>query len=181
VVPIIGTQGPVRAVTGYNGTVSETGIAELERRLGRIEDERAIERMIASYGPLVDAGAADATGELWATEGSYDVEGWSMRSRADVVAMVRSDAHQGLITRGCCHFLGPAVATVDGDSAVAVCESILVRKRDDGFTVARAGANHFRLRRIDGRWQIVARTTRALDGQAEARELLSAGLPAGAR
>jgi hypothetical protein len=51
-----------------------------------------------------------------------------------------------------------------------------VRNRDGGFTVARAGANHFRFERIDGRWQIVARTTRALDGQAEARDLLSAGI-----
>jgi hypothetical protein len=161
--------------------VGDTGMAELERRLSRIEDERAIERMIASYGPLVDAGVAEATGDLWAVDGSYDVEGWPMRSRADVVAMVGSDAHQGLITRGCCHFLGPSVVTVDGDSAVAVCESILVRNRDDGFTVARAGANHFRFERIDGRWQIVARITRALDGQAEARDLLAAGIRGVAR
>jgi hypothetical protein len=57
-----------------------------------------------------------------------------------------------------------------------VCESILVTHRGEAFSVWRAGANHFRLRRIDGRWQIVARTTRALDGSADARELLSAGV-----
>ncbi len=62
-----------------------------------MEDERAIERLIASYGPLVDCGEADAAALLWATDGSYDVEGWPMHSRADVAAMVRSDAHQGLI------------------------------------------------------------------------------------
>lgn len=151
-------------------------LAELQRRLQRIEDERAIERLIASYGPLVDAGEADAASQLWATDGSYDVEGWPMRSRDDVAAMVRSDAHQGLIGRGACHFLGPAVVTVDGDEAVGVCESILVTHRGEGFSVARAGANHLRLRRIEGRWQIVARTTRSLDGKAEARELLSAGI-----
>jgi SnoaL-like domain len=102
------------------------GLAELQRRLQHIEDERAIERLIASYGPLVDAGEAEAASQLWATDGSYDVEGWPMRSRDDVAAMVRSDAHQGLIGRGACHFLGPAVVTVHGDEAVAVCESILV-------------------------------------------------------
>jgi hypothetical protein len=89
-----------------------------------------------------------------------------MRSRDDVAAMVRSDAHQGLIGRGACHFLGPAVVTVDGDDAVAVCDSILVTYRGDGFAVRRAGANHFGLRRIEGRWQIVTRTTRTLDGKA---------------
>jgi hypothetical protein len=156
--------------------VTDDRLAELDRRLRRIEDERAIERLIATYGPLVDAGEADATSALWAIDGSYDVEGWPMRSREDVAAMVRSDAHQGLIGRGACHFLGPAVVTVDADDAVAVCESILVTHRGDGFSVWRAGANHFRLRRIEGRWQIIERTTRTLDGKAEARELLSAGV-----
>ncbi|HEY9264679.1 MAG TPA: nuclear transport factor 2 family protein, partial [Mycobacterium sp.] len=110
---------------------------------------------------------------LWAEDGTYDVEGWSMRGRAEVAAMVRSPEHQGLIGRGCCHFLGPAVVTVDGDEAVAVCESALLVHREGRFTVGRAGANLFRLRRIDGRWHIVERTTRALDGKPEARQLLS--------
>jgi hypothetical protein len=154
--------------------MTDERIAELERRLQRIEDERAIERLIASYGPLVDAGEADGAAQLWATDGTYDVEGWPMRSRDDVAAMVRSDAHQGLIGRGCCHFLGPAVVTVEGDDAVAVCEPILVIHRGEGFSVWRAGGNHFRLKRIDDAWQIVSRTTRSLDGKAEARKLLAA-------
>ena len=135
--------------------MNDERVFELERRLERIEEERAIERLIASYGPLVDAGEADAAAQMWATDGSYDVEGWSMRSREDVAAMVRSDAHQGLIHRGCSHFLGPAVVTVDGMDAVAVCESVLLVHRGEGFVVARAGVNHFRLQLIDGRWQIV--------------------------
>lgn len=153
-----------------------TDFADLERRLRRVEDERAIERLIASYGPLVDAGEAEAAANLWAEDGSYDVEGWYMGNREEVAAMVRSDAHQGLIRRGCCHFLGPAVVTVDGDDAVAVCESVLVTRHEDGFVVSRAGANHFRLRRSDGRWVIVARRTRGLNGNAEARELLAMGV-----
>lgn len=153
--------------------MSTDRLAELERRLHRMEDEREIERMIARSGPLVDAGQADAAASLWAEQGTYDVEGWSMRSRSDVAAMVRSAEHQGLIGGGCCHFLGPAVVSVDGDDAVAVCESALIVHRDGRFAVARAGANHFRLRRLDGRWQITERTTRALDGKPEARQLLS--------
>jgi hypothetical protein len=156
--------------------MTDDRLAELERRLQHIEDERAIERLIASYGPLVDAGEADVASWLWATDGSYDVEGWSMRSRDDVAAMVRSDSHQALIGSGACHFLGPAVVSIDGDNAVAVCESIVLTHRGEGFSVWRAGANHFRLGRIEGRWQIVARTTRSLDGNADARELLSTGI-----
>ncbi|WP_309240971.1 nuclear transport factor 2 family protein [Nocardia sp. BSTN01] len=157
-----------------------TELAELHRRLARIEDERAIERMIASYGPLVDAGNV-AAADLWSAEGTYDVEDWQMRGRADVAAMVGSDAHQGLIKRGCLHFHGPAVVTVDGDEAVAVCESVLVVAHNGRNVVARTGANHFTLRRIDGRWQITARTARTVDGDPAARELLTAGIEGVAR
>ena len=158
--------------------MSEDRYADLERRLVRVEDELAITRMIASYGPLVDAGEAQAVASLWAEDGSYDVEGWQMRSREDVEAMVRSEGHQHLIAGGCAHFLGPAYVQVEGDEAVAVFESVLVRHRDGEFSVRRAGANQVRLRRSKQdprRWEIVERTTRALTGTQEARDLLRGG------
>ena len=65
-------------------------------------------------------------------------------------------------------------ARVDGDEAVAVCESLLVRLRDGAYSVRRAGANRFELRRTPDGWQVAHRTTRALDGSAEARSLLVA-------
>lgn len=149
-------------------------MARLEQRVQALEDELAITRLVASYGPLVDAGEAEAVAGLWAEDGTYDVEGWSMTSQADIRAMVESDGHQGLIDGGCSHFLGPAHVHVDGDQATAVCESILVRHRDGAYSVRRAGANHFTLqRRADG-WRIQHRTTRALDGSPEARALLVA-------
>jgi hypothetical protein len=151
--------------------------AQLEARLRLLEDERAIERMIATYGPLVDAGDADATAALWAVDGGYQVAGWwSMHSRADVAAMVRSDDHQRLIEHGCCHFLGPAVVTVTGDDAIAVCDSALFVRAEKGFRVYRAGANHFRLRRAGDSWEITERISRPLDGSRQARDLLSAGV-----
>jgi len=161
----------------------EERLAQLERRLRRAEDELAIARLMASYGPLVDAGDADAVAGLWAEDGEYDVDGWRMGSRGDIAEMVRSPAHQGLIGGGCAHFLGPVRVDVDGDNAVAVCESIVVRRNDDGggYRVWRAGANHITLRRSAVGWQIVKRTSRALDGSAAARELLAArarGFPA---
>jgi hypothetical protein len=141
----------------------EERLAALEQRLRRAEDELAIARLMASYGPAED--------------GEYDVDGWHMRSRADVAEMVRSPAHQGLISGGSAHFLGPVRVDVDGDAAVAVCESIVVRRNEDGggYRVWRAGANHITLRRTAAGWQIVKRTTRALDGSAESRDLLAAG------
>lgn len=157
----------------------EQRLADLERRLRQIEDERAIERLIASYGPLVDAGDPESTAALWQRDGVYDVETWLMNGREQIAAMVRSRSHQDLIARGCTHFLGPAVVTVTGDEAVAVCESTLLVKQGNEFRVARGGANYFHLTRVSdppGRWQIVTRITRMLDGTAAGRELLIDGI-----
>lgn len=155
--------------------MSDDRLDRLEQRVQALEDELTIVRLVASYGPLVDSGEADAVAGLWAEDGTYDVEGWQMTSRDDLRAMVGSEGHQGLIEGGCSHFLGPLHVTVRGDEAVAVCESILVRHRDGAFSVRRAGANHFHLRREGQRWLIKDRRTRALDGSVEARDLLAKG------
>lgn len=171
----------------------EVRLARLERRLQHIEDEREIARLIASYGPRVDAADAAGAASLWSAEGSYDVEGWRLSGREDIAAMVGSEGHRRLVANGCCHFLGPAVVTVRGDDAVAGCVSLVVLRAADGypelesgatpqdlpapgFVIWRAAANHFRLRRIDDRWQIVARTSRLLDGNSESHQLLAAGV-----
>ncbi len=171
----------------------ETRLEQLENRLRVVEDERDIARLIATYGPSVDAADAVAAAELWSADGVYDVEGWRMSGRDEVAAMVRSGGHRRLVENGCSHFLGPAVVTVRGDDAVAVCESLVVLRAADGYAeresgatrdhlpapgyvVWRAAANHFRLGRIDGRWQIVERMSRVLDGNAHAHELLRVGI-----
>jgi uncharacterized protein (TIGR02246 family) len=160
-------------------TDRRTDFDELAARLRRLEDERDIRQLIASYGPAVDAGDADAAARLWATDGVYDVDGWRMEGRADIHAMVSSAAHQNLVAKGCCHFLGPSVVTVTGDEAVAVCESLVLVRDDrdvEGYRVWRATAHHFALRRIDDQWQITTRTSRVLDGNPDAHALLTKGL-----
>lgn len=151
----------------------EPTVAELAQRLQRVEDELAIRRLIASYGPRVDAGNADAVAAMWTEDGSYDVEGWDMASRADVHAMVNSDQHQGLVKRGCTHFLGPIVLDIDGDTATAVCESLLVVRHKERYVIARAGVSRFELIRADAGWQIQRRVARTLDGGEEGLNLLA--------
>lgn len=150
-----------------------TGIEDLLGRLQRLEDERDIARLIASYGPAVDAGDSDAVARLWAEDGVYDIDLMRMEGRAEVRAMVNSKAHQKMVAHGCSHFLGPAVVTVDGDTAVAVCESLVLVRDGDDYRVWRATANHFVFRRIDGRWQISIRTSRVLDGNPQSHALLT--------
>lgn len=167
-------------------------LSDLLMRVRALEDERDIARLIASYGPRVDAADAGGAAALWDTDGFYDVEGWRMDGSDGVHRMVSSASHRELVAGGCCHFLGPAVVTVTGDSAIAVCESLVLLRSPDAaaerlpyagwrhaateYVVWRATANHFELRRSDGGWQIVGRTSRMLDGNPQAHHLLIAGL-----
>jgi hypothetical protein len=159
--------------------VIDDRLAALEHRLEVLEDERAIATLIASYGPLVDAGEAEAVASLWAPDGSYDVGDWKMSSRDEISAMVNSDAHQGLMARGCCHFFGPPVVTVDGDTARAVCQStILVRREAGGYHAMRTGVHLIRLRRVAHGWEMVSRVARQLDGSGDAFDLITTGVKA---
>lgn len=148
-------------------------MTDFEARLRKLEDEAAIARLIASYGPLVDAGSAEAVAALWETDGVYDVDELVMNGRDEIVAMVQSPNHQGWIAGGCAHFVGPPVVTVTGDDAVAVCHSLMIVNQDGQFIVRRATANHWQLRRGEDGWQVAVRTNRVLDGRPESPALLS--------
>ncbi|WP_067179440.1 nuclear transport factor 2 family protein [Microtetraspora niveoalba] len=156
-------------------TETEQRIARLERRLSAIEDELEITRLILSYGPLVDSGSADAVAALWERDGVYDVDELLMTGQDEIRAMVLSDMHQRWITGGCAHFVGAPHVTVTGDDAVATGYTLMiVRDRASGaFTLRRATANLWRLRRGPDGWRVTDRTNRVLDGRTESPELLA--------
>ena len=157
----------------------ENRLSALEQRLGQLEDERAVARLVAAYGPLVDSGDAEGVAGLWETDGIYDVDELLMTGHGEIAAMVRSAAHQRWIAGGCAHVVGPPHVTVTGDEAVAVCYSLMVVHEDGGFVLRRATANLWRLRRsASSGWRVTNRTNRVLDGREEAPALLASGLGA---
>ncbi len=149
-------------------------LTRLEQRLTRVEDEAEISRLIATYGPLADAGDAEAVAALWVEDGVYDVDEIKMTGRAEILAMIQSKNHQAWIAGGCAHFVGPVRICVDTDAglAEAVGHSLMV-VNEDGFVVRRATANAWRLRRTEQGWRVTVRTSRVLDGRAEATALLA--------
>ncbi|GAA0593906.1 nuclear transport factor 2 family protein [Actinomadura livida] len=159
-------------------TSVEARLAALEERLRLLEDEREITRLILSYGPLVDGGRAEDVAALWDDDGVYDVDELLMTGRAEIEAMVRSTPHQRWIAGGCAHFTGPPHVAVSGDDATAVAYTLMIVNTADGFTLRRATANHWRLRRTPSGWRAVERTNRVLDGREESPALLASHFPA---
>lgn len=151
---------------------TEARLSALESRLRVVEDELAIVRIVASYGPLIDLGEPEAVAALWEPDGVYDVDTGVYDGHEGIAAMVDSDAHQGLLERGCAHLLTTPHVTVDGDTAVAVGHSQLVVLTGGGYRIARATAHRWELVRHDHGWRVARRTSRVLDGSATTRELL---------
>lgn len=159
-------------------TDTETLLTALAARVQLLEDQLALMRMISSYGPAVDSGESAAVAGLWTEDGVYDVDTGCLRGHGEIEAMVQSKAHQSYIHGGSGHLVGPPHIDVDGDTAVATCHSQLVLHDQETRTyrVARITANRWEFARIDGQWKVTLRTNRILDGRAEAREILAAGV-----
>lgn len=143
-------------------------------RLQRLEDAEAIRNLIASYGPLADAGESQAVAEIWAEDGEYDIGGFSVaRGREAVAGAIDSEVHRGLMAGGCAHVLTPHHIALDGDRATATGYSIVYREQGDSFEAWRVSANRWELaRQADGAWRATRRVNRLLDGDADAREIL---------
>ena len=110
-------------------------IDELRARIGRLEDESAITRLIMTYGPAADAGMTSFAGQLWLDDGRYDwdADATPLEGGAAVDAMLQSDMHQGLIAHGVGHFAGPLLIELDGDDATALNYSLIMRREDERF------------------------------------------------
>lgn len=147
---------------------------DLAARLQALEDREAIRELIASYGPLADAGAAEELAGLWAEDGSYGVGGMgAAKGRAAIAALIEGPTHQGLMAQGCAHVLGPVTIALDGDRATARGHSVVLRHTGTGFEVFRVAANRWELVRGEAGWQVSHRENILLDGTEAARALFS--------
>lgn len=140
-------------------------VAALQDRLCRLEDESAITKLVMSYGPAADAGLTSFAGQLWLEDGVYDwdADGEPHQGGAGVDAMLQGDGHQGLIERGVAHFTGPLLIDLDGDRAVALSYSMVMRREEERYFLWRVSAVRWDVERVDSRWRIRRRTNRLLD------------------
>lgn len=154
---------------------AEDRIAALEARVRWVEDVHEIGQLVASYGPAVDSGSADAAGALWADDGVFDVVPWfELHGPGGVAGMVTMDGHQQVIRAGCGHVLTAPKIDLRGDEATAWNYAFHIRWDGDAdrFWIARLSANEWQCRRDPSGWRVVRRTNISLDGNDAARALL---------
>jgi hypothetical protein len=148
-------------------------LAELADRLTRVEDELAIMRLLAAYGPAVDAGESAAAAALWTEDGAYDVGGQSrVVGREELTALYDGQQHQGIIAGGSGHLTSSPTITLSQDTATAVAYSLVCRRAENGFFIWRLSANRWSLVRTAHGWRTKERMNRVLDGGIAARDLL---------
>lgn len=130
-------------------------------------DAETIRNLIASYGPLADAGDAAGVAALWTEDGIYDVGGFGVaRGRSEIAGLIESDTHRALMAVGCAHVLSPHHIQITGTRAVATGYSTVYRQTADGLELWRVAANRWELMRSPSGWQVTLRRNRPIGGAA---------------
>ena len=154
-------------------TDTDRRLTALETRLQAAEDEIAIIRLVASYGPLVDSGSVDHAPALFAPNGVYDINIGRMTGPRAIADMLGGAGHQDLLTKGIAHVMGLPWVRLDGDTAVAVNCTRLYMCDAAGYSLFRVAQNVWKLQRqTDRTWAVVERTNRLIGDDHAARDLL---------
>jgi hypothetical protein len=158
--------------------VNEPDDLQLHERIRRLEDESEIRRLLMSYGPAADAGLASFAASRWLEDGIYDwdADGEPHAGSAAVDEMLQGEGHQGLIAHGVAHFAGPLLLDVEGDRAIALNYSLIMRKDDERFYLWRVSAVRWDVERAGRSWRVRRRTNRLLDASGAGRQLFGATL-----
>jgi len=150
---------------------------QLKARVDRLEDVVAVRETIAGYGLTIDGGSSLLGGRLWTDDCVYDSDAPNanglIETRAAIEALIDGARNAPI---GFAHMTHLPVVVVEGDRATSYAASHLPTAPDGSrFGVSRVSANKWDLVRADGRWQIQRRTSRALDGSPEGREIFAEG------
>src|SRR5260221_7774472 len=96
---------------------SDEEFKKLSERVQKLEDLLAIYRLLASYGPSVDAATDDETrrraSTLWVEDGEYNVDTGVWKNQKEIAGMLNAQSHLTHLSKGCSHQVAAPVVTVD--------------------------------------------------------------------
>lgn len=155
-------------------TNQEERLNILERRLTAAEDEVAIIRLIASYGPFVDSGNPDLAPTLFTAHGVFDVGSSGEKMHPDAFRkMLAADPYQSFVKNGIVHVIGLPFVRVNGDKATAINSTQVFQAADNGYVIYRISYNFWKLERTDGGWKVRERVNRPIGTEEDAVEKLN--------
>ena len=155
-------------------------IAQLERRVRQLEDEREIRYLIGRYGHYADLGYEEAWGDQWTEDGVYDLvtvqrggagyaEPMRFEGKAELLGMIRDPAAHKVFEGRSLHLQDfNLVVRIVGNRPDA--EEVL----QEVFLQAWRSASHYdRARGTPEAWLIMMARTRAIDLLRAARRTLA--------
>lgn len=149
-------------------------LAELEARIGRLEDEKAITELLARYGYYADACLDDEYFALFTSDCVMDVSSgkwpepyetirWEGLEAMREFLQVRTAEHDDGFAGRSMHAHGNNLAiNVDGDTAVANSYSLILHQDGPTLKLLGASVNEWQLARVNGEWRIKERKRRML-------------------
>ncbi len=156
----------------------EIRVAALETQVQRLSDELEIRRILSRYGPLVDIADNDErlrkAAEFFGQDGYYDLGPGQVFNGPDFASQCLAvSPHQDYVESGSTHVMAMPYVVVDQDCATALGYSHVFRRMENGaYEVIRASANYWEFEREGGRWKLVRRTNRLMDGSVDSKALL---------
>ena len=144
----------------------------IEARLREAEDHAAILRLISAYGPAADRSDGAAIQQLFAEDGTYELEGWSFDHQS-MPQTVGTELHARYVLAGSAHVMSMPNISIEGDRAVAINYSQVFVNDGDHWVVDRCAANRWELVRTGDGWRVNRRINRLLNGSDSSVQLLA--------
>lgn len=166
----------------------EMVLADLERRISELENERAIRELLTRFGYVMDFGSVDEFVDLFTPDGAIDIsmgasygdhavsERWEGSDRLREFLVDPEGRWDKTWYGNVMHVQGNNIdIKVTGDEALATGYAFSVISRDGSLTIIGASANRWQLRMVKGRWRIEERKFRAVGHDEYAAMVLGSG------
>ena len=155
--------------------VGERVIADLERRISELENERAVRDILTRFGYVMDFGGIDEFVDLFTPDGAIDIsmgasygehavsERWEGVDRLREFLVDPEGRWDKTWYGNVMHVQGNNLEiTITGDQALATGYALSLLSRDGSLSIIGASANRWHLQKVRGRWRVQERKLRAV-------------------
>ncbi len=157
--------------------------SSLQDQVRYIMDYIEIQQIFARYVPGLDSASGDVVASDFTEDGVFDLGPLGVhRGREEIRAFADRDnwTAEGLaaFARGAGHVLNSPLITIDGDTAVGTCTSMIYFRGEAEYRMTRLTVVRLELARTAEGWRITKRFNRLVDETGEAVALYRSAVAA---